>query len=60
MCREAFINTFDSAFIELVIEKGLEDYNLGYTGALLSMALVIGIITIQEYTFLSDARYSVV
>ena len=60
MGREAFIKAFDSAFISLVTEKGLEDYNLGYTAGLLYRALVTGTITLHEYTFLSDARYSVV
>lgn len=60
MSREAFIKAFDSVFINLATEKWAEDYNLGYTGGLLSMALVSGIITLQEYTFLSDARFAVV
>lgn len=46
MTREMFINRYDSAFIDLVTEKDLEAYNLGYTCALLSMGLVTGIITL--------------
>ena len=57
MDREAFIKTFDSAFISLVTEKKLEDYNLGYTAGLLYIALVNGTITLQEYAFLAMARY---
>lgn len=60
MSREAFIKVFDSEFINLVTEKWTEDYNLGYTGGLLRMALVSGIITLQEFQFLSDARHAVV
>ena len=56
MTREVFINVFDLSFFQLCTEKGLESYNLGYTCGLLKMGLVIGIITLQEYTFLSDAR----
>lgn len=56
MTREAFIDRFDSAFIDLVTEKWVEEYNLGYTSALLGMALTMGIITLREYTFLSVAR----
>ena len=60
MSREAFIKAFDSEFINLVTEKWAVDYNLGYTGGLLAMALVSGIIDLQEYTFLADARFAVV
>lgn len=56
MTREAFINVFDSEFNNLVTQKWLEAYNLGYTACLLNMALVDRIITIQEYMYLSDAR----
>lgn len=60
MDREAFIKTFDSAFIGLVTDKKLEDYNLGYTAGLLYQALVNGTITLQEYGFLAKARYHAV
>lgn len=56
MSREEFINRFDSEFINLVTQKGLEDYNLGYTACLLNVALVNRIITFHEYKFLSIAR----
>lgn len=60
MSREAFIKVFDSEFINLVTEEWAVDYNLGYTCGLLRMALGSELITIQEYTFLTDARFVVV
>ena len=60
MNRERFINMYDSEFINLVTEKGLEDYNLGYTACLLNIALLTETITFQEFKFLTDARQYVV
>ena len=59
MSREQFINIFDSAFINLVTQKWLEEYNLGYTACLLNVALHNRIITFHEYNFLSIARTTV-
>ena len=56
MSRETFIRIFDSEFIKLVTDEVLQIYDLGYTGGLLRIALDSNIITLHEYTFLSEAR----